>query len=59
MLTTKTSTPTVKWSERLKQCDFHALCIKSAVTVSITVGTLKFIWHEIEWLVKAVRAWMS
>lgn len=60
MLTRKTDTAVPKRAQRLKQLDFHELCIKSAITISITVGTVRFIWHEVEWIVKAVgRGWVS
>jgi len=58
MLTKTTSTAAQNDPERPKKSGFHELCIKSAVTVSIAIGTLKFIWHEVEWVVNAVWAWI-
>lgn len=56
MLTKSINTATANRLGKLKQFDFHELCIKFAVNVSIVVGTVKFIWGEIKWVVEAVLA---
>jgi len=59
MSTRNTDTPPRNRSEEPKRFDFHEFCVKLAITVSITVGALKFIWTEVEGVIKAVLAWIS
>ena len=47
-----------RFSQEIKRFHLHQVCVKAALSVAIIASTLKFIFHELGWLVETLRSWM-